>query len=62
MYVPGLIWLETAALLMREARAPGGLLPSLVMLAITVAAVALALPRAWTAVMALQRTHPPLVQ
>jgi biotin transporter BioY len=62
MYVPGLIWLETAALLMREPRAPGGLLPSLVMLAITVAVVALALPRAWTAVMALQRTHPPLVQ
>jgi biotin transporter BioY len=50
MYVPGVIWLEAAALLMREARGPEGVLPSIPMLAITVAILAFSLPRAWVSV------------
>ena len=59
MYLPGFLWLELAALLMRERYAPAGLLPSLVMLAVTIAILALALPRAWAAVAARHRTPPP---
>jgi biotin transporter BioY len=55
MYVPGVIWLEVAALLMREARAPAGVLPSIPMLVITLAVVAFGLPRAWAAVATMQR-------
>jgi biotin transport system substrate-specific component len=50
MYVPGVIWLELASLLMRESRGPSGVLPSILMLAISVAVVALALPRLWARV------------
>jgi biotin transporter BioY len=54
MYVPGFIWLEVAALLMREREAPSGVLPSIAMLAITIAVLAFALPRAWAAATAMQ--------
>jgi biotin transporter BioY len=56
MYLPGVIWLEVAALLMRETRGPAGVLPSFPMLVLTVAVLALGLPRAWAGVAALQ--HP----
>ena len=55
MYVPGVIWLEVAALLMRETRGPAGVLPSIPMLVITVAVLAFGLPRAWAGVAALER-------
>lgn len=55
MYLPGVIWLEVAALLAREARGPAGVLPSIPMLLITVAILALGLPRAWAAVAPMQR-------
>ena len=55
MYLPGVIWLEVAALLMRETRAPAGVLPSIPMLVLTVAVLAFALPRAWAGVAAMQR-------
>ena len=55
MYVPGILWLEVMALLRREARAPEGVLPSIVMVVITVVVVAFALPRAWDAVAHMQR-------
>ena len=54
MYVPGVIWLEVAALLMREARGPGSVLPSIPMLIFAVAVLAFGLPRAWAAVAAMQ--------
>ena len=55
MYLPGVIWLEVAALLMRETRGPAGVLPSIPMLVITVAVLAFGLPRAWAGVAARQR-------
>jgi biotin transporter BioY len=55
LYVPGFVWLEVAALLMREARAPSGVLPSVLMLVITVAVLAFGLPRAWVAAASMQR-------
>ena len=55
MYVPGFVWLEVAALLMREAQAPSGVLPSILMLVITVAVLAFGLPRAWVAAASMQR-------
>jgi len=55
MYVPGVVWLESAALLMRESRGPAGVLPSIPMLVITVAVLAFGLPRAWTEVARMQR-------
>ena len=55
MYLPGVIWLEVAALLMRETRGPAGVLPSLPMLVLTVAVLALGLPRAWAGVAAMRR-------
>ena len=50
-----IVWLEVAALLMRETRGPRVCLPSIPMLVITVAVVAFGLPRAWAAVAAMQR-------
>jgi biotin transporter BioY len=50
LFVPGFIWLELATLLMREQRAPAGVLPSIFMLIVTVAALAFGLPRAWSLV------------
>ena len=58
IYVPGVIWLEVAALLMRETRGPAGVLPSIPMLVITVAVLAFGLPRAWAWVAAMQRAVP----
>jgi biotin transporter BioY len=55
MYVSGFLWLEVTALVRREARAPEGVLPSIVMVVLTVVIVALALPRAWDAVAPMQR-------
>jgi biotin transporter BioY len=55
MYLPGVIWLEVAALLMRETRGPAGVLPSITMLVITVAVLGFGLPRAWAEVAAMQR-------
>jgi biotin transporter BioY len=55
MYLPGVIWLEVAALLMRETSGPAGVLPSILMLVITVAVLAFGLPRAWAQVAAMQR-------
>ena len=55
LYLPGVVWLEAAALLMREARGPAGVLPSIPMLVITVAVLAFGLPRAWAEVAARQR-------
>jgi biotin transporter BioY len=55
MYVPGVIWLEVSALLMRETRGPAGVLPSIPMLVITVAVLAFGLPRAWAWVAAMPR-------
>ena len=55
IYLPGVIWLEVAALLMRETRGPAGVLPSIPMLVITVAVLAFGLPRAWAGVAAMQR-------
>ena len=55
MYLPGVIWLEVAALLMRETRGPAGVLPSIPMLVITVAVLAFGLPRAWVAALSLHR-------
>jgi biotin transporter BioY len=57
MYLPGVIWLEIAALFMREASAPAGVLPSIPMLVITVAVMAFALPAAWASVSAMQRAR-----
>jgi biotin transporter BioY len=53
MYVPGVIWLEGAALLMRESGGPEGVLPSIPMLFITVAVLAFGLPRTWAKVAAI---------
>jgi hypothetical protein len=55
MYVPGVVWLEVAALLMREASAPSGVLPSIPMLVVTLLVLTFALPWAWTAVSATER-------
>jgi biotin transporter BioY len=55
MYVPGVLWLEVTALLRREGHAPEGVLPSVVMVVVTVVVVAFGLPRAWEAVAAMQR-------
>ena len=55
MYIPGFAWLEVTALLMRETRGPAGVLPSIPMLVITVAVLALGLPRLWVAAAAAQR-------
>ena len=55
MYLPGVIWLEVAALFMRETRGPAGVLPSIPMLVITVAVLAFGLPRAWAGVAARER-------
>jgi biotin transporter BioY len=55
MYLPGVMWLEAAALLMRETRGPAGVLPSIPMLVITMAVLAFGLPRAWAGVAARQR-------
>jgi biotin transporter BioY len=55
MYLPGFVWLEVAALLLRERSAPAGVLPSIAMLVITVAFLAFALPRAWAAAGAMRR-------
>ena len=49
MYIPGFAWLEITALLMRETGGPAGVLPSIPMLVITVAVLALGLPRLWVA-------------
>jgi biotin transporter BioY len=57
MYVLGLVWLEGAALLMRETHAPAGVLPSIPMLVITLAVVAFALPRAWAAAASMKRAQ-----
>lgn len=57
MYLPGVTWLEIAALFMREASAPAGVLPSIPMLVITVAVMAFALPAAWASVSAMQRAE-----
>jgi biotin transport system substrate-specific component len=54
MYLPGVVWLEVAALLRREPGAPAGVLPSIPMLVITVPVLAFGLPRAWAAVAAMQ--------
>jgi biotin transporter BioY len=55
MYVPGVVWLESAALLMRESRGPAGVLPSIPMLVITVIVLAFGLPYAWAEVARMQR-------
>ena len=55
MYIPGFAWLEVTALLMRETGGPAGVLPSIPMLVITVAVLALGLPRLWVAAAAAQR-------
>jgi biotin transporter BioY len=55
MYIPGFVWLEVAALLMRETGGPAGVLPSIPMLVITVAVLAFGLPRLWVAAAAAQR-------
>jgi biotin transporter BioY len=55
MYLPGFIWLEAAALLMRERSGPAGVLPSISMLVITVAVLAFGLPRAWAVAASMQR-------
>jgi biotin transporter BioY len=47
MYLPGLIWVEALAMFMRQQRSQSDLLPSIPMLVITIAVVAIALPRAW---------------
>ncbi|RPJ72758.1 MAG: hypothetical protein EHM24_08875, partial [Acidobacteria bacterium] len=57
MYVLGFVWLEGAALLMRETHAPSGVLPSILMLVITLAVVAFALPRAWAAAVSMKRAQ-----
>ena len=49
------LWIETAALLMREPRAPAGVLPSISMLVITAAVLTYGLPRAWVAALSLHR-------
>lgn len=59
LYLPGYVWLQVATLMMRERQAPEGVLPSLVMLAITVALLAFGLPRAWVAAVALQPAPAP---
>jgi hypothetical protein len=43
---------------MRESRGPAGVLPSILMLVITVAVMAFGLPRAWTWVAAMHRPAP----
>ena len=58
LYVPGVVWLKVAALLMRETRGPAGVLPSIPMLVITVAVLAFGLPRAWAEVAAMERARP----
>jgi biotin transporter BioY len=55
MYVPGVIWLEVAALLMRETSSPAGVVPSVVMLVITVVVLAFGLPGAWAGVTTTRR-------
>jgi biotin transporter BioY len=57
MYGLGLVWLEVAALLRRETQAPSGVLPSILMLVITVGVVAFALPRAWVAAASMKRAQ-----
>jgi len=57
MYVLGFVWLEGASLLMRETHAPSGVLPSILMLVITLAVVAFALPRAWAAAVSMKRAQ-----
>ncbi len=57
MYGLGFVWLEVAALLKRETQAPSGVLPSILMLVITVAVVAFALPRAWVAAASMKRAQ-----
>lgn len=55
MYVPGVIWLEVAALLMRESSGPAGVLPTVPMLVITLLVLTFALPWAWKAVSTTER-------
>ena len=55
MYVPGRLWLETSALLMRQSHGPAGVLPSIVMLVAVVLIMAFGLPRAWTVVLSKPR-------
>ena len=55
MYVPGRLWLEISALLMRQSHAPAGVLPSIVMLVGIVLMMAFGLPRAWTVALSKQR-------
>jgi biotin transporter BioY len=55
MYIPGFVWLEVTALLMRQTGGPSGVLPSIPMLVITVAVLAFGLPRLWVAAAAAQR-------
>ena len=57
MYVLGFVWLEVAALLKRETQAPSGVLPSILMLVITVAVLAFALPRSWVAAASMKRAQ-----
>jgi biotin transporter BioY len=57
MYVLGFVWLEVAALLKRETQAPSGVLPSILILVITVTVVAFALPRAWVAAASMKRAQ-----
>jgi biotin transport system substrate-specific component len=58
LYLPGSIWAEVAALLMRQTRGPAGVLPSILMLVITVAVLAFGMPRAWAWVAAMQPAAP----
>ena len=55
MYVPGRVWAEISALLMRQSHAPAGVLPSIVMLVGVVLIMAFGLPRAWTVALSKQR-------
>lgn len=50
LYVPALIGTETAVLVLRDSRPTAGVLPSLPMLAITVAVLTLLLPQLWAIV------------
>ena len=55
IYVPGRLWAEISALLMRQSQAPPGVLPSIVMLVAIVLIMAFGLPRAWTVALSKQR-------
>lgn len=55
MYVPGRLWLEISALLMRQSHAPAGVLPAIVMLVGIVLTMAFGLPRVWTVALSKQR-------